>query len=116
MKDRTKIYVFVFGCQTYLFRFLYRFRLGNSGRILNAVLLANKATTQECSGQCIVVNQINMVPISLAGLPLNDFHRGAVYQMTKRLTERWIEFRFTRIAVKDVKRVLVRRLKISPAL
>lgn len=60
----------------------YKFKQANPVCIFNALLLPYKATTQECSGQWIIVNQINMVLISLAGLPSHNFHRGAEYKMT----------------------------------
>lgn len=59
----------------------YRFRQENPGWIFNALLLAHKATTQEHSGQWIILNQINMVMISLAGLLLHKLHRGPEYKM-----------------------------------
>lgn len=76
---------FVFGCQSSLLlvSILCRCRQENPGCIANALLLAYKASTQERSGQWIILNQINMDLISLAGLPRHDFHRGAEYKMTR---------------------------------
>lgn len=66
-------------CLCWYYRFGLNFQFPSTG--------IYKSTTQECSGQWIIVNQINMVLISLAGPPLHGFHRGAACNMTRANSE-----------------------------